>query len=158
MTAPTIDPKEYRRRRELLKAELRARRDAAPDDYLSGTAAPLPPGHKTPAAMAHHENHLPAAVRRATLRVEELAREVVEQKDVVEKPPVDRAQRRPRRPGVWWFIALPRLRKHRPTGRRKGPHVNDTGPARAASRLIAEWGMPKLHARARLRRAIRRLG
>jgi hypothetical protein len=37
------DHAEYRRLREALKAELRARHDAAPDDYLSEKTDPLPP-------------------------------------------------------------------------------------------------------------------
>jgi hypothetical protein len=152
-----------------VSAELDRPRDAA--EYLSGDATPLPAGFKTPDALAQYENSIPDQVRRVAKRADKLARAAAGQTSI------DRAQQHPRRPNVWWFFAVPRRRKHRATGMRKGPRPDYAGLARAVYKLIADRGMIRADAeryvarslfepagiteksaRARIRRALRRLG
>jgi hypothetical protein len=142
------DAKEYRRQRELLKAMLQARRVDAPDEYLGEKATPLPAGYKTPKALAHYENYIPVAVRRAALRANHRVRGITSAS-----------------------------RKHRATGGRKGPRIDDTDLGRHVFRLVQEYllsrieaerelagalvsaeGVDNKSARARMRRALRRLG
>ncbi len=119
-----------------------------PDDYLSANPKPLPAGYKTPAALAHYENYIPVAVRRAALRANHKGRGIASGR-----------------------------RKHRATGARKGPRIDDTELARHVYRLIQEYllsrvdaerelaealrsaeGIDNKSARARIRRAMRKLG
>jgi hypothetical protein len=145
-----------------------------PDSYLSDNPTPLPPGYKAPDALAQYENSVPTPVRRAAARADDLAHEVVSQ-----APVGSAAQRWAARHNVWWFIRVPPKRRHRKTGNAKGRHANDdTGLARAVYKLIAHRGMDRMQAeryvtrslfapligitlkaaRARIRRALRRLG
>jgi hypothetical protein len=96
----------------------------APDDYLSETIKPLPRGYKTPDALAHYENYIPVPVRRAALRANHRVR------------------------------ALTAKRKHRTTGKPKGPHVDDTDLARHVYRLIQEYCLSRIEAERRLARAL----
>jgi hypothetical protein len=114
-----------RARADRLKAELNARHDA-PGDFLSDSAQPLPAGTKTPEALVYYENYIPIAVRRAALRANHKARSFQNQN-----------------------------RKHRTTGRSRGPKVDDTDLARHVHRLIQD-GLDRLEAQRELAAALAR--
>lgn len=137
---------EYRHRREQLKAELQARHDEALDEYLSADPLKKPPS-QTPPGYEHFENYIPIAIRRAALVANHKARTVQ------------------------------KTRKHRATGRSRGPKVDDSALARHVHRLMQDYLLERIDAerelaavlayaenielktaRARIRRAMRKLG
>jgi len=165
------DAKEYRRLRELLKARLWAQRAGTPEDYISDEIKPLSAGYETPEALAQYQPFIPEPVRRAAELGDKLAREAAGE------APAGYTTPRPRRPEVWWFIDLRRRRKHRVTRGRKGPRIDDADLARAVHKLVAGRGTDRMDAeravaqslyevvnielkaaRARIRRALRKLG
>jgi len=87
--------------------------------------SPLPPGYTTPQALVRYENFIPLAVRRAALRANHLVRGNAS------------AQR-----------------KHRATGGRKGPHIDDTELARHVYRRVREYLLSQIEAERELADAL----
>jgi hypothetical protein len=100
-----------------LKAELRAAHDAAPDDYLSNKHTTLPPNAKTPDGLAHYENYAPTAIWRNILDANYRIRELAR-----------------------------KHRRHRATGRPRGPKNDDATLARQVYRLMQDYQVDRAKA------------
>jgi len=132
-TYHSLDAHRHRQRAVRLKSELKARHDAAPDDYLSGKWPERSGGIVT--GSSKFEPTLPPAVRRQIQRVSKLAQEAGAAYRANPSAPPTRT--------VLWVTDLPRLqrRKHRETGGSDGhPLFDDTGIAVAVRALARIFG------------------
>ena len=128
------DFKEYRRIRELLKAELRAAHDAAPGEYLSKDHKSLAPGTRTPDEFSEYESDLPNTARQAGLRAEALARQARASGGAASTKRTTWT----RRPVAWTTNAPNHDRAHRATGKAKGRRPNNDSGIAGAVYTLAE--------------------
>jgi hypothetical protein len=151
LTCLEIEARQRRQAAEQLKAELKAKHAAGPDEFLSDVL-PGPQGSRGScnSVAIRFGPILPAAVRRQIERGEQLAREAgIGSGSGSSKPLNFRSFR--------WISDLPEFkrRKHRATGKKCGhPLYDDAGLAIVVRELVQVFGAKQLDAKRTVARSL----